>query len=57
MRQAVDAEMQGLTAKEYAKTHSELREALEKWDKPITRKRTTPRKKVSAKKRVIVKRK
>lgn len=32
MRQAVDAEMSGYTAEEYAKTHSELREALEKWD-------------------------
>ncbi len=32
MRQAVDAEMGGYTAKEYARTHSELREALEKWD-------------------------
>jgi ribulose-bisphosphate carboxylase large chain len=33
MRQAVDAEMQGVSAVEYAKTHSELREALEKWKK------------------------
>jgi len=32
MRQAVDAEMSGYTAEEYARTHSELREALEKWD-------------------------
>lgn len=32
MRQAVDAEMSGLTPHEYAKTHSELRQALEKWD-------------------------
>ncbi|MFA6064264.1 MAG: type III ribulose-bisphosphate carboxylase [archaeon] len=32
MRQAVDAEMSGQTAEEYAKTHSELRQALEKWE-------------------------
>ena len=31
MRQAVDAFMQGLSAEEYAKTHPELRLALEKW--------------------------
>ncbi|HPM86264.1 MAG TPA: RuBisCO large subunit C-terminal-like domain-containing protein, partial [archaeon] len=47
MRQAVDAEMQGYTAQEYAKTHSELKEALEKWDKPIANK------KVNTKTRII----
>jgi len=31
MRQAVDAEMSGVTPQEYAKTHSELAEALQKW--------------------------
>jgi ribulose-bisphosphate carboxylase large chain len=31
MRQAVDAEMQGMSAYEYARNHSELREALQKW--------------------------
>jgi len=31
MRQAVDAEMSGQTAEDYAKTHSELRQAIEKW--------------------------
>jgi ribulose-bisphosphate carboxylase large chain len=31
MRQAVDAYMEGLTAQEYAKDHTELRKALEKW--------------------------
>jgi ribulose-bisphosphate carboxylase large chain len=31
MRQAVDAEMHGLTPAEYAKNHSELAEALKKW--------------------------
>ena len=34
MRQAVDAEMYGLTAKEYAKTHPELALALKKWYNP-----------------------
>jgi ribulose-bisphosphate carboxylase large chain len=33
MRQAIDAELSGYTAQEYAKTHSELREAVEKWKK------------------------
>ena len=32
MRQAIDAEMSGTTPEEYAKTHSELRAALEKWE-------------------------
>ncbi len=31
MRQAVDAALLGVSAKEYAKTHIELRKALEKW--------------------------
>ena len=31
MRQAVDAAMLGVTARQYASTHSELRRALEKW--------------------------
>jgi len=31
MRQAVDATMQGISLKEYSKTHEELRKALEKW--------------------------
>jgi ribulose-bisphosphate carboxylase large chain len=31
MRQAVDAAIQGISATEYAKTHVELRRALEKW--------------------------
>jgi len=31
MRQALDAEMLGQTAVEYAKTHSELAEAIKKW--------------------------
>ncbi len=31
MRQAVDAEMYGISAEEYAKTHKELAEALKKW--------------------------
>jgi ribulose-bisphosphate carboxylase large chain len=31
MRQAVDAYLAGETAEEYAKTHAELRKALEKW--------------------------
>jgi ribulose-bisphosphate carboxylase large chain len=31
MRQAVDAEMLGISAQEYAKTHSELHAALQKW--------------------------
>lgn len=31
MRQAVDAAFMGIRAKEYAKTHIELRKALEKW--------------------------
>jgi len=31
MRQALEAEMLGHTAKEYAKTHSELAEAIKKW--------------------------
>jgi ribulose-bisphosphate carboxylase large chain len=34
LRQAVDAEMLGLTPTEYAKNHSELAEALKKWKKP-----------------------
>jgi len=33
MRQAVDACMEGKTLKEYAKSHKELKEALEKWGK------------------------
>jgi len=33
MRQAIDAEMAGMTPHEYAKTHSELAEALKKWKK------------------------
>ncbi len=31
MRQAVESYMEGISLKEYAKTHKELREALEKW--------------------------
>lgn len=31
MRQAVDATMEGISLKEYAKTHEELKRALEKW--------------------------
>jgi ribulose-bisphosphate carboxylase large chain len=31
MRQAVDAAIEGVSAEEYAKTHPELRKALEKW--------------------------
>ncbi|VVB98519.1 Ribulose bisphosphate carboxylase [uncultured archaeon] len=31
LRQAVDAGMQGISSKEYAKTHKELAEALKKW--------------------------
>ncbi len=31
MRQAVDAALKGISLKEYAKTHSELKEALKKW--------------------------
>jgi ribulose-bisphosphate carboxylase large chain len=34
MRQAVDAEMYGLSALEYAETHKELAEAMKKWKKP-----------------------
>jgi ribulose-bisphosphate carboxylase large chain len=33
MRQAIDAEMQGIDPIDYAKTHSELAEALRKWKK------------------------
>jgi len=32
MRQAVDASLKGIPLKIYAKTHGELRKALEKWD-------------------------
>lgn len=32
MRQAVDASMSGISLKEYAKTHEELKKALEKWN-------------------------
>ena len=31
MRQAVDASLKGISLKEYAKTHEELKEALKKW--------------------------
>ena len=31
MRQAVDARMDGISLKEYAKTHKELARAIEKW--------------------------
>ena len=31
MRQAIEAVMRGVTLEEYAKTHEELRAALEKW--------------------------
>jgi ribulose 1,5-bisphosphate carboxylase large subunit-like protein len=31
MRQAVDAALKGVTLEEYAKTHGELKVALEKW--------------------------
>jgi len=53
IRQALDATLKGVSLKEYAKDHIELRLAIKKWGKPSKKK--TVKKKVSKKKKVVKK--
>jgi len=49
IRQALDSTLQNISLKEYAKNHTELQEAIDKWG--VKKKRTTRKKKKSKKKK------